>query len=64
MDSEPSSSSTRAPPPPPPAPSAPSAPREPTYRALYDFDGQNENELTLTKDEIVTVVQKETNGKL
>ncbi|KAI9698497.1 MAG: class II myosin [Candelina mexicana] len=59
MDSEPSTSSTRAPPPPPPAPPAP---KEPTYRALYDFTGQNENELTLTKDEIVTIVQKETNG--
>jgi myosin-1 len=58
----PSSSSGRAvPPPPPPAP--PAAAKDPQYRALYDFAGQSANELTLRKDELVTIVQKENNGK-
>lgn len=48
------------PPPPPPAP--PVGPRETQYRVLYDFGGQSENELTLKKDELVTVEQKEDNG--
>ena len=50
---------SRAPPPPPPLPSAP---KEPTYRALYDFNGQTEPELTLTKGEIVLITNKEGNG--
>jgi myosin-1 len=59
----PSSSSGRAvPPPPPPAP--PAAAKEPQFRALYDFAGQSANELTLKKDDLVTVIQKENNGKL
>jgi myosin-1 len=49
------------PPPPPAAP--PAKAREPTYRVLYDFDGQSANELSLKKDDIVTIVQKESNGK-
>lgn len=56
-----SSSSTRAPPPPPPA--APPAPREPTYRAMYDFTGQSAGELSIKKDEIILVTQKEGNGQ-
>ena len=55
-----SSSVTRAPPPPPPA--APPAVRRNTYKALYAFAGQSENELTLDKDEIIEVLQKEGNG--
>ncbi|KAF2187846.1 hypothetical protein K469DRAFT_737953 [Zopfia rhizophila CBS 207.26] len=55
-----SSSSTRAPPPPPPA--APPAPKEPTYRALYEFLGQSVGELSLKKDEVILVTQKEGNG--
>ena len=59
----PSSSSGRAvPPPPPPAP--PAAAKEPQFRALYDFAGQSANELTLKKDDLVTIIQKENNGKL
>lgn len=63
-----SASSTRSgravPPPPPPPPAAPAArPAEPTYRALYDFNGQSSGELSLQKDEIVVVTQKETNGE-
>jgi serine/threonine protein kinase len=34
-----------------------------TCRVLYDFDGQDENELSLRKGEIVIVVQKENRGK-
>jgi myosin-1 len=50
----------RAPPPPPPA--APPATKKDTYRALYDFAGQSEIELTLSKDEIIEVLKKEGNG--
>lgn len=56
-----SSSVTRAPPPPPPPP--PPAARRDTYKALYAFAGQSENELTLEKNEIIEILQKETNGK-
>ena len=55
-----SSSINRAPPPPPPA--APPAARKDTYKALYDFGGQSHTELSLQKDEIVEVLQKEGNG--
>lgn len=63
-----SAQSTRAvPPPPPPAPPAPPpapASKEPQYRVLYEFAGQSANEFSLKQGEIVTVLQKETNGKL
>jgi myosin-1 len=52
--------SARAPPPPPP--SAPAAPREPTCKALYDFNGQTGGELSVKKDDVVIIVQKENNG--
>ena len=55
-----SSSINRAPPPPPPA--APPTAKKDTYRALYDFAGQSEIELTLSKDEIIEVLKKEGNG--
>lgn len=55
-----SSTSRAVPPPPPPAP--PAAKQEPQYRALYDFPGQSANEITLKKDDIITIVQKENNG--
>lgn len=59
----PSNASARSvPPPPPPAP--PAAKQEPQYRALYEFNGQSANEITLKKDELVTVMQKENNGKM
>ncbi|KAK6332768.1 class II myosin [Orbilia brochopaga] len=51
----------RAPPPPPPPPVAPPS-QDPIYRVLYDFAGQSENELSLTKGEIIIIVQKEGNG--
>lgn len=54
------SSVARAPPPPPPA--APPVAQKETYKALYDFAGQSETELTITKDEIVEVARKEPNG--
>lgn len=56
-----SRSSARAPPPPPPT--APAAPREPLFRAMHDFNGQTATELSLTKNELVIVMQKEENGK-
>jgi len=52
------------PPPPPPAPPVAVAPREPQYRVLYDFAGQSANEVTLVKDELITIVKKENNGML
>lgn len=60
-----SSASARIPPPPPPPAShaaAAAAPKEPTYKALYDFAGQSAGELSITKDEIILVMQKEDNG--
>ncbi|KAL8691395.1 MAG: hypothetical protein Q9218_003371 [Villophora microphyllina] len=33
-----------------------------TYRALYEFAGQSETELTVSKDEVVEVVREESNG--
>ncbi|KAL9581096.1 MAG: hypothetical protein Q9212_004105 [Teloschistes hypoglaucus] len=56
------SSVGRAPPPPPPPPAAPPAVQKETYKALYDFAGQSETELTIAKDEIVEVARKEPNG--
>ena len=62
-----SAGSARAPPPPPPMPQAraapPPQPKEPRYKALYDFAGQSAGELSLGKDEIILVTQKESNGK-
>lgn len=59
-----SASSTRAPPPPPPVAPAPppTQPKEPRYKALYDFAGQSAGELSLGKDEIILITQKENNG--
>jgi myosin-1 len=56
-----SAGSSRTPPPPPPPP-APAQPKEPRYKALYDFAGQSAGELSLGKDEIILVTQKEGNG--
>jgi myosin-1 len=53
--------SGRAPPPPPPPAAAPS--KEPQFKAMYDFAGQTSGELSLSKDEIILVTQKENNGK-
>ncbi|KAG9506930.1 class II myosin [Fusarium musae] len=54
----------RAPPPPPPPAAAARPPSPPKVMAkvLYDFAGQRENELTITANEIVEIVQKESNG--
>lgn len=52
------SSIAKAPPPPPP-----SAQKKDTYKALYAFIGQSNNELTIGKDEVIEVLQKESNGK-
>jgi myosin-1 len=54
------SSARHAPPPPPPTP--PAAAKEPQYRVLYDFTGQSANEITIKKDELITILQKENNG--
>jgi myosin-1 len=58
----PSSGSSRMPPPPPPPPSQPAPPKDPQFKAMYDFAGQTSGELSLRKDEIIIVTQKENNG--
>ena len=56
-----SDSAGRAPPPPPPA--APPAARKDTFKALYEFSGQSQNELQhMMKDEIIEVLSKADNG--
>jgi myosin-1 len=57
-----SASSNRAPPPPPP-PVAPPVSREPTYKAIYEFNGQTSGEMSVKKDDVVIITQKEDNGK-
>ncbi|KAL1706191.1 P-loop containing nucleoside triphosphate hydrolase protein [Schizophyllum commune] len=47
-----------APPPPPPPPAEPEVPM---YRAKYNFDGQ-EGEMSLKKDDVVELVEKDDNG--
>ncbi|KAG9256135.1 P-loop containing nucleoside triphosphate hydrolase protein [Emericellopsis atlantica] len=54
------SAATRAPPPPPPA--APAAPPKIMAKVLYDFAGQRENELSISKGDTIEIVQKESNG--
>lgn len=61
--SQTSTTAGRPVPPPPLAPPAAAAePEEPQYRALYDYVGQTVGELTIKKDEIILIVQKENNG--
>ncbi|GAB7356705.1 hypothetical protein MBLNU459_g7411t1 [Dothideomycetes sp. NU459] len=50
------------PPPPPPPPAAVAPPKEPQFKALYDFVGQTSGELSMRKDEIILITQKESNG--
>jgi myosin I len=52
-------SSARAPPPPPP----PAATRKIMAKALYDFAGQKENEMSITEGQLIEIVQKADNGK-
>jgi myosin-1 len=61
-----SSGSARVPPPPPPShpAAAPAPPKDPQFKALYDFAGQTSGELSLRKDEVILVTQKENNGML
>lgn len=56
-----SSMSARAPPPPPPA-AAPAKPKM-QAKALYDFNGQKENELTVKAGDVIEIIQKENNGE-
>ncbi|KAI5800470.1 myosin-1 [Pyronema domesticum] len=60
----PSSSASRPPPPPPSAPPmAPAeAPQVPTCKALYDFSGSSEKELSVSLNEVVEIIRKEENG--
>ncbi|ANB14006.1 myosin 5 [Sugiyamaella lignohabitans] len=58
---------SRVPPPPPvasskPSPPPPAPPAQPTAKALYDYAGTRPNELSISKDEIVYVLQKADNG--
>jgi myosin I len=57
-----STSSARAPPPPPPM-AASQAAQDPTCRALYDFAGQSQGEMSVRKGEVVIIVRKEPNGE-
>ena len=50
------------PPPPPPPPAAAHEPDVELYRARYDFSGQ-EGELSLSKDDLVEVKEKDDNGE-
>ena len=57
-------SATRQPPPPPsraPVPPPPAEPDVELYKAKFDFEGQ-EGEMSLTKDDLVEVVEKTDNG--
>lgn len=56
------SSTSSARPPPPPPPAVAPAPKEPTFKALYDFNGQTSGEMSVHKDEIILITQKEGNG--
>ncbi|EKM84062.1 hypothetical protein AGABI1DRAFT_117513 [Agaricus bisporus var. burnettii JB137-S8] len=51
----------RAPPPPPRAVAPPAEPETPMYKAKYAFEGQ-EGEMSLQKDDLVELVQKDDNG--
>ncbi|KAF9531924.1 myosin-1 [Crepidotus variabilis] len=48
-------------PPPPPPPPPPSKPEVPMYRAKFGFAGQ-EGEMSLLKDDLVEIVEKDDNG--
>ncbi|CAB46766.1 myosin type I [Schizosaccharomyces pombe] len=48
------------PPPPPPPPAE--VEKKDLYLALYDFAGRSPNEMTIKKDEIIEIVQKEPSG--
>ncbi len=65
MVKPPASSASRAPPPLPgrdrPPPSLPEEPDVPMYRAKYNFQGQA-SELSLVKDDLVELVEKDDNG--
>ncbi|KAJ7610778.1 P-loop containing nucleoside triphosphate hydrolase protein [Roridomyces roridus] len=55
------SSAAAPPPPPPPPPPAPAASAVPQYRAKFDFAGE-EGEMSLTKDDLVELVEQDDNG--
>jgi myosin I len=59
------STASRAPPPPPgrgrPPPSVPEEPDTPMYRTKYPFEGQA-GELSLSKDDLVELIEKDENG--
>ncbi|KAJ6520123.1 myosin-1 [Mycena sanguinolenta] len=54
-------SAAAPPPPPPPPPPAPARPAVPKYRAKFDFAGE-EGEMSLTKDDVVELVEQDDNG--
>lgn len=58
-----STGSMKAPPPPPPPASAP-APKKSTAKALYDFNSDQANELSVRAGDVVQIVSREGNGKL
>ncbi|KAK9454893.1 P-loop containing nucleoside triphosphate hydrolase protein [Dipodascopsis uninucleata] len=64
IDTKPKTQERVQPPPPPPPPQTAqaAAPAEPTFKALFDFQAQGSNQLSIKKDEIVIVIHKEGNG--
>ena len=55
---------SRVPPPPPPVQASPPAagPAKPAAKALYDYVGSKSNELSITKNEVIIIIQKADNG--
>ncbi|RKF73816.1 Myosin-1 [Golovinomyces cichoracearum] len=53
---------SRPPPPPPPPVQSARAAEQCQYRVLYDFTAQTKNEISIKKDEILTIIQQENNG--
>ncbi|KAG0301227.1 class II myosin [Dissophora globulifera] len=54
----------QAPPPPPPAAveAPPSPPAKPMYKAVYNFDSQDDGEVSFVKDDLLEILQKDENG--
>ncbi|KAG0238392.1 class II myosin [Actinomortierella wolfii] len=58
--------SARRPPPPPAPPAAPAPPpappAKPMYKALYNFESQDDGEVSFSKDDLMEILEKDENG--